>query len=80
MSLSSLGLTRAIIGQILGMLTGMATTILVRVLLGLPAWAAEPAWTAGALFSIIGALWGVGIFDDWAKWMKGEKTPMHHGP
>ena len=80
MSLFSLGLVRAIVGQILGMLAGMATTILVRVMLGWPAWAAEPAWTVGAVFSIIGALWGVGALSDWAKWMKGEETPMHHGP
>lgn len=80
MSLFSLGLVRAIVGQILGMLAGMATTILIRVMLGLPAWAAEPAWTVGALFSIIGALWAVGALSDWAKWMKGEETPMHHGP
>ena len=55
MSLFSLGLVRAIVGQIVGTLVGMATTILFRVMLGLPAWAAEPSWTLGAVFGIIGA-------------------------
>ena len=80
MSLFSLGLVRAIVGQIVGTLVGMATTILFRVMLGQPAWAAEPAWTLGAVFGIIGALWGVGALTDWVKWMKGEETPFIHGP
>jgi len=80
MSLFSLGLVRGLVGQLLGFLAGMATVVIVRVLLGWPAWAAEPAWVLGAVFSIIGFLLAVGVLDDWLQWMKGVDTPMHHGP
>jgi cytochrome c oxidase subunit 1 len=80
MSLFSLGLTRAIVGQIFGTLAGMALVMVIRVLMGLEAWSAEPAWVIGAVFGIIGSLWAVGALADWIKWMGGTPTPMHHGP
>jgi cytochrome c oxidase subunit I len=80
MSLFSLGLTRAIVGQAAGLLFGMALTMFVRVLMGLEAWSPEPAWTVGAIFSIIASLWAVGAFDDWLSWTKGVATELHHGP
>lgn len=80
MSLFSIGLVRAIVGQIFGTLAGMIFVMLVRVLMGLEAWSAEPAWVVGAVFGIIGSLLAVGALDDWLKWMRGIETPMHHGP
>ena len=80
MSLFTLGIARGLVGQVLGLVIGMLLTCGVRILLGLEAWAAEPAWTVGSVCSIIGFLLGVGALDDWLKWTKGVATPMHHGP
>ncbi|RME59970.1 MAG: cytochrome C oxidase subunit I, partial [Caldilineae bacterium] len=80
MSIFSLGLVRSIIGQVVGFLVGMALTVVIRALMGLPAWSAEPAWVVGGLVSIIGALLAVGALSDWLKWIVGKETPLHHGP
>ncbi len=78
--LLSLGLVRGLIAQAAGTAFGMALTMAIRVLLGLPAWNAEPVMVAGALVGVISFLVGVGAFTDWFKWVKGEETPMRHGP
>ncbi len=80
MSLFSIGLTRAIVGQIFGTITGMLFVMLIRVLMGLEAWSAEPAWVVGAVFGIVGSLLAVGALNDWLKWTRGIETPLHHGP
>ncbi len=76
----SLGLIRGIASQLIATAIGMGITVAVRVAMGLPAWKAEPAAVVGALFGAIGFMLGVGALTDWLKWMKGEETPMHHGP
>ncbi len=81
MSLFSIGLTRAIAGQAAGLILGMVVTTIVRIFMGYDEpWAAEPAWTVGSIFSIIGSLLAVGALDDWLKWTRGIATPLHHGP
>jgi cytochrome c oxidase subunit 1 len=81
MSLMSLGLVRGLIGQALGTLAGLFLVTLIRVLAGMdPIWAEEPAWVAGAVLGLIGFLIGVGALSDWAKWVNGTPTPLHHGP
>ncbi|MCP4422668.1 MAG: cytochrome c oxidase subunit I [Chloroflexi bacterium] len=80
MTILSLGLIRGIIGQIVGTALGMGIVTLIRVLMGLPAWKAEPAVVVGSLLGGITFMIGVGAFDDWFKWMNGEDAPMHHGP
>jgi len=81
MSLLSLGLTRGLIGQLIGLLTGMVLLLLGRLLLGYDTlWYAEGAWSLGALCSIIGFMIGVGALDVWFNLFKGIKTPIHHGP
>lgn len=79
MSLFSLGITRGIVGQVLGFILGIVTVILVRALMGIEIWAPEPAWVLGAIFGIIGFLIGVGTLDDWLQWTKGVETPLRHG-
>jgi len=78
----SYGLTRALLGQVLGTLLGMGLVSLVRMLAGFsPVWKAEPAWVFGALTGVLVSLVAVGAFNDWAKWARGEATPMHaHDP
>ncbi|MCP5096851.1 MAG: cytochrome c oxidase subunit I [Chloroflexi bacterium] len=80
MILLSLGLIRGIIAQIIGTALGMGVVTLIRAIMGLPAWKAEPAVVVGSLLGGITFMIGVGAFDDWFKWMKGEDAPMHHGP
>ncbi len=80
MTILSLGLIRGIIGQIIGTALGMILVTVVRMLMGLPAWKAEPATVVGGLIGGVGFMIGVGALADWFKWVKGEKTPMHHGP
>ena len=78
--LMKLGLVRGLIGQLVGTLAGVATVTLFRIILGMPAWAAEPAWVVGGLFGGVGFLLGVGAMSDWIKWMRGIDTPLVHGP
>jgi cytochrome c oxidase subunit 1 len=76
----SLGLVRGIIAQIIGTALGMGLTAVIRVLLGLPAWKAEPLTVVGAIVGGIAFLIGVGAVTDWFKWARGQETPLHHGP
>jgi cytochrome c oxidase subunit 1 len=80
MSLLSLGLVRGLLGQIAGTLLGMGLVALVRVLMGLPAWEAEPAVVVGGLVGGVGFLAGVGALTDWFKMARGQPAPLHHGP
>ncbi|MBT3336295.1 MAG: cytochrome C oxidase subunit I [Anaerolineae bacterium] len=74
----TLGLVRGIIFQVVGALLGMGFTMLIRILIGLPAWNAEPVWVSGMFVGVIAFLIGVGAFSDWFKWAKGEETSDHH--
>ncbi|MGD2040992.1 MAG: cytochrome c oxidase subunit I, partial [Anaerolineae bacterium] len=76
----SLGLVRGIGAQLAGTALGMLLVVVVRALMGLEAWAAEPALVVGAMLGTITFLIGVGSMKDWFKWAAGEETPMHHGP
>jgi cytochrome c oxidase subunit I len=76
----SIGLVRGIIGMIFGMLLGMGLVTMIRVLMGLPAINAEPAWVVGGLLGTIAFMYGVGSLSDWLKWAKGYETPDHFEP
>src|SRR3972149_6907770 len=76
----STGLFRGLIAQIGGMVVGMAFTMAVRVVLGLPAWNREPVIVVGVLFGAISFMVGVGAFNDWFKWTRGEATSDDHDP
>ena len=80
MTVLSLGFVRGLAAQILGTALGMALVVVVRVLVGLPAWKAEPAVVVGAMVGTISFLIGVGSLNDWIKWAKGQETPMVHPP
>jgi cytochrome c oxidase subunit 1 len=73
----SLGLVRGLLWEILGTALGIGFVTLVRLLMGLPAWKAEPAVVFGALLGALFFLYGVGILDDWLKWAAGEETEDH---
>src|SRR3972149_742876 len=76
----STGLFRGLIAQIGGMVVGMAFTMAVRVVFGLPAWNREPVIVVGVLFGAISFMVGVGAFNDWFKWTRGEGTSDDHTP
>ncbi|MEZ4559134.1 MAG: cbb3-type cytochrome c oxidase subunit I [Caldilineaceae bacterium] len=81
MSLTSLGIIRGFIGQIIGTLAGLALVILLRLALGIaPVWQPELTWVIAILTGAVGFLVGVGAVTDWFKWMVGIETPLHHGP
>ncbi len=75
-----LGLVRGVLAQIAGTALGILLVVVGRVLMGLDPWAAEPAVVVGGIVGILAFLIGVGSFDDWFKWTRGEETPLHHGP
>ena len=58
--LMKLGLVRGLIGQLVGTLAGVATVTLFRVILGMPAWAAEPAWWSAASSEVSASCWAWG--------------------
>jgi cytochrome c oxidase subunit 1 len=83
MEVLSLGLVWGIIGQVIGTILGMGLVMLIRLLMGLPAWDAESSEQVivfGTMFGGVGFMAGVGSLTDWFKWALGQETPMHHGP
>jgi len=77
----SLGLVRGVIGQVIGTIVGFLLLMLGRLIGGYEeVWFAEGAWSLGAIFGVIGFLYGVGALDAWTKWMGGVFPPIHHGP
>ena len=70
-----LSLYRGLGYMALGTLVGALITILIRLLMGLPAWNAEPVLVAGALLGSMAFMYGTGVLDDWLKWAKGIDTP-----
>ncbi|MGD2205162.1 MAG: cbb3-type cytochrome c oxidase subunit I [Anaerolineae bacterium] len=80
MTLLSLGLVRGLLAQIAGTALGIGLVVVVRVLMSLDAWAAEPAVVVGGMVGILAFLVGVDSFNDWFRWIKGQETPLHHGP
>ena len=74
MKIMSLSLVHGLIAQVLGTLAGMVIVMIVRILVGLPAWKAEPAWVGGALVGVGAFLFATGVLNDWLKWAKGEET------
>jgi len=81
-TLFSVGLVRGLVAMVIGMLAGMGLLSLIRLLMGLPAWNAEPAWVLGGVIGSLAFLAGIGAMTDWFKWAKGEQTPEHpaHDP
>jgi cytochrome c oxidase subunit 1 len=75
MSIFSLALFRGLIAQIIGTLLGMGGMMLTRLLLGLPAWKAEPVWVGGSLVGVVAFMLATGVMNDWLKWIRGEDTP-----
>jgi cytochrome c oxidase subunit I len=74
----SIGFIRGIIYQIIGLLVGMGIVTLVRLIMGIPDWAPEPAWVFGGFLGVMGFMIGIGAFSDWFKWAKGEPTSDDH--
>jgi cytochrome c oxidase subunit I len=69
------GLIKGLLWQIFGTALGIGIVVLVRILMGLPAWKAEPAVVFGALLGAIFFLIGVGALTDWYKMAMGEEVP-----
>lgn len=61
--------------MLVGTFIGVVITILIRLLIGLPAWNAEPILVVGALFGAIAFMFGTRVMDDWLKWARGIDTP-----
>ncbi len=79
MTILSLGIVRAIFGQIVGTAIGYAIVAGIRAALGLPP-DPEPAWVLGAFVGVFGSLLAAGVLTDWIKWIFGKETPLRHGP
>jgi cytochrome c oxidase subunit 1 len=75
MKILSTSLVKGLIGQVIGTAVGMGFMLLVRLLLGLQPWKAEPVWVVGSLFGVIAFMFGTGVLNDWLKWVQGEETP-----
>ncbi|MFQ5459760.1 MAG: cytochrome C oxidase subunit I, partial [Anaerolineae bacterium] len=73
------GLVRGLVGQLVGTLAGMATVVALRLALGRPGWAAEPATVVGVLVGVAGFMIAAGTVSDWWQWAKGHDTPLRHG-
>lgn len=78
MKIFSFSLVRGFIGQAIGILIGIGLAMVIRIMLGLPAWKAEPVWVVGALFGVVAFIYSTGVLNDWIKWAKGQETPEAH--
>ncbi|HEY5669044.1 MAG TPA: hypothetical protein VIS10_03530, partial [Anaerolineales bacterium] len=76
-NLFSTSLVRGLLAMVIGIPVGMGLVTVVRLLVGLPAWKAEPAWVVGAVFGVVAFMLGTGVMNDWLKWARGEETPEH---
>ena len=74
MKLLSLSLVRGLIAQVIGTITGIALMLMIRLLLGLPAYKEEPVLVVGALLGVFTFMIGTGVLNDWWRWVKGEPT------
>jgi cytochrome c oxidase subunit I len=79
------GITRGLVWQVLGTLAGALFVTGVRFLMGMRGtdlfgtfFFSEPAWVFGALVGVLSFISGVGVIDDWMKWVRGIDTPEHH--
>jgi cytochrome c oxidase subunit 1 len=84
------GIVRGLFWEVGATVVGALFVTLVRWLLNLTSGAnysifdlntfgfSEPAWVFGAVLGALAFLAGVGSFDDWFKWARGEKTSEHH--
>ncbi|HLD93879.1 MAG TPA: cbb3-type cytochrome c oxidase subunit I [Anaerolineales bacterium] len=75
----STGLFRGLIAQILGTIVGMAFVMAVRVVMRLPLDLSdpkvfEPVMVVGVIFGALAFLIGVGSFDGWFNWARGQAT------
>jgi cytochrome c oxidase subunit I len=73
----SIGLIRGLLYQVIGTIAGMLLVVIIRIIMGLPAWGAEPAWVVGALFGVVAFIYGTGILNDWISLAKGEDMSEH---
>jgi len=73
----SLGLVRGLLWEVVGTALGIGLVTLIRWLMKLQPWNAEPAIVFGALLGALFFLYGVGSLDGWLMWAKGEQTPEH---
>jgi cytochrome c oxidase subunit 1 len=74
--------SKGLIWQIIGTLTGAIFISVIRVIMGLP-WSGpflftEPAWVLGGFMGVLFFLGGNGSVSDWFKWARGIDTPEHH--
>ncbi len=81
--LFSLGIIKALLAGTAGTAAGMAVVVLVRVLMGLPAWCDGPVVVGGLLVGIPVFLTTIGVFGYWWRWWRGiekeeEATPKPH--
>ncbi len=70
----SIGLVRGLIWQILATAVGFGLFMGLRAGLGLKSWS-EPAWVFGGFIGALSFMIGLGAFNDWYRWVKGEETP-----
>ncbi len=73
----SISFIRGIFFLVPALLIGMGVVSGVRLLMGLPAWNPNAAWTLGAIFGTIGFLYGAGTLNDWLKLANGTDIPEH---
>lgn len=70
----SIGLVRGLLWQIVGTAIGFGLFTALRAALGLRYWS-EPAWVVGGVIGALSFMIGIGAFNDWWRWAKGEETP-----
>jgi cytochrome c oxidase subunit 1 len=70
-----LSLIRGLIFLIAGTIVGSVLTIVLRVIMGMPAWKPEPVLVVGAIVGTVAFMIGTHVTDDWIQWARGKQTP-----
>jgi cytochrome c oxidase subunit 1 len=72
------GFPRALVGAAGGYWLGVSGVMLLRgEILGRHAYMPGVCYVAGVLTGYMGFMWGMGMWDGWWSYMKGDKTPEH---
>jgi cytochrome c oxidase subunit I len=72
-----LGLVRGLLFMIVGVAAGMLLVTGIRMLMGLPAWYPDAAWTLGGTVGTVAFMIGVGAVSDWFKIARGKDVSPH---
>jgi len=76
----SLSVVKGFLAGLAGTGIGMGVMMLIRAIMGMPAWKTGPVVVAGILTGVIAYLAGLGVFHYWFRWAVGDEAKEVDAP